>query len=190
MINSINNPKNQPNFKAVIPIKRVLVNNKITGDEKQINSALNHFINILLKNDKFELQNPKTQETNRNIRKIFKSKIADYLIPGNYNNGRRNSDGICQQNIRSLKNLNSGDYFLLTGIDAKALDAQSDKIKFANTEDHPVRREEKVKKAKIAYGETARSLLHKVDADTPELVIYGKKEKSGKITPTNLYFYK
>lgn len=182
----INKQNYQTNFKAIIPVKTVFIDKEISRDEKQIKSALNHFINILLKNDKFELQNPRTEILNNNIRNTFKSRVTDYFIPLKQSQGPRNL--LNGQKIRLLEKKSSGDYFILTGKDANTLDIASDKIKTANSEKIAIIRANEVKKAKNNYGLVVRTLLEKVDYNSPKILIDGKKEKSCKITPTNINF--
>jgi hypothetical protein len=49
-------------------------------------------------------------------------------------------------------------------------------------------KEAELRKAKEKYGQTAQSIIDEVDFNTPRLIIYGKKEKSGKITPEKIEF--
>lgn len=184
MINTINPHQiqrtNKPNFKAIIPVKKVLIqvgNDISEGDNKNLESAINQLVNIFLKLDKSELpKNPETIARNILMRKALRAIDEDYKIPGKANMFKRD-DGI----MRTLENLNTGDQFILTGYHAKTLQAASNKIAGATT---PTGRE----KSLSGYGETARNLLAKINPNTPKMIIWGVLEKSKKITPLKIAF--
>lgn len=204
MINSVNNKNNQTNFKALIPIKMIMVGEDITRDEKQCKSALNNFRTILLKKDKVEIKTLKAQNfdirnLNDFIRTAFKSKILDYSIPQRYHI----SGEFHGQNIKFLRDYRSGDYVMLTGKDADTIEAANSPIKLINgkfkramenTQDKKEKenlrmiRENELQQARHYYGGIARQLLEKINYDAPKLMLQGKKEKSGKITPINIGF--
>lgn len=188
MISSIDNNRvhntNNTNFKAIVPVKMVVVNGNVTRDPKQIKSAINHFVNILLKEDKLELKNSTIKNDNMTIRKTFKEKVFDYFIPLQYLTNSRKIGGFYGQKIRILEGLKSNDYFVLTGKDADAIDVASCKIKLANINKNP----DELETAKQSYGRVANSLEARANYDLPRIIIHGKKEKSGKITPEKIEF--
>lgn len=204
MINSVNNKNNQTNFKALIPIKMIMIGEDITKDEKQCKSVLNNFRTILLKKDKVEIKSLKAQNfdirnLNDFLRTAFKSKISDYLIPQRYHL----SGEFRGQNIKFLRDYRTGDYVMLTGKDADTIEAANSPIKIINgkfknlidnaeskkeKENLKMIREDELQQARHYYGGVARQLLEKINYNAPKLMLQGKKEKSGKITPINIGF--
>ncbi|MEI8376966.1 MAG: hypothetical protein WCF95_00350 [bacterium] len=190
MIQSINQQNNHTNFKAVVPIKMVLVDNKLLTEQKEIKSALNGLVNILLKKkNKQETDNPAIRGLCDNIRTVFKSKVGDYFIPQGYTEAPREVGKIYGQNITILHNYTKGDHFILTRNEANLHDNASLQRKYANAKNkNPFLNGPSIEEAQRFYHQTLNKLLAKVNLNDPKLVIYAKREKSGKITPFSIDF--
>ena len=209
MIGAINNSQfqNKTNFGAVIPVRCVHVNGG-EANLKQCESAVNHTINILMKKDKDEPKNMDVQKINGAIRAKFQSKIEDYIVPPGYHQASREILETPKFIVRQLEDKRFGQTFmyLLTGKHARKLEEASMRVKEANKIRPPrdangkisvsaeaakkldTLREKELRRAKESYGETASNLLSEAHWGLPSIEIFGRKEKSGKITPLDITF--
>jgi len=193
MIGAVNNSQYQSstNFRAIVPVRGIHVNGALSSDEKQWGSAVNHTINALMKRDKSEPQNIDVQKINGAIRAKFQSRIADYVVPPSYGYASRTLSDTPRFLVRSIENNRNGiqSLYLLTGEHARRLEKASLKVKDANSiKDNPHKRERELRIAKEGYGDVVKGLLGETHFGLPSIEIFGKKEKSGKITPTDITF--
>ena len=137
MISSINNINHSTNFRAIVRVKMLSIKNatseacKTSDNPKEIKSALVILIRLLskkiikadIKLGELESTNSTLKETNNTIRKIFESRIQDYIIPDRYTKQTKETD---DYEIRKIEA--NGQYFILTGKHAKMLNEASRQI--------------------------------------------------------------
>lgn len=172
---------------SVVPIRQII----IIGKEKNIpithypaaKPIVNTLINILMKLDEAEFNNPELQKINEKIRESFKNRVNYYRVSNDYNKASR-SIGAHVQNynliIRELKDTASGFWGLLTGDPVKKLDEAKIGISKA-------KRFKKcaVKGALEYYRKTVEQILSPQHSSS--FVIFAEKIK-GKLRPIEIIF--
>jgi hypothetical protein len=182
------------NFGAIIPVGKIRIANKgETKDAKEIQSALNTLVNILLKKEKSEFipqkstKDPDIRQRNFKIRDDFKQKIKDYYIPYGYS-AQAKSPGDSAEKVRLFTDHKTGDSFILTGKEALDLDKASANIKQANSIDNWQDRQAAVEAAKRRYGYAIGDIMGRVENFTPKIFVWGQQSKTGKVVPTKIGF--
>lgn len=182
MLISANYQQNQ-NFGSISRMQ-LMVKNTSSPTKKQLNSAANNLINVLMKRDTAELRQPGLMARNDGIRRGFAFMDLDYRIPEHYKSASRSILKNPLFQIRRIFQFEGGQpiMYIFTGKDARNLDVASDKIKEANKLGHA---KEKAR-AKKDYAYAISDIFDEAKDRVSSFVLSGKKEKSGKITPIDI----